>query len=942
MLKNINKKIIIIISIITVSGFGHYTQAETHIPGGIIATDTTWTASSSPYILDGYTSVASGHTLTVEPGVTIDTHLTGDSRPALDVENATIIMQGTEKNPIIIKDLWGLSLFRATGTLAHVKMSGVEGGVGLYESDVDISYSFFKDARMAFWINGGLTMISSSSISGYESGLFIQNSAPVLMMNNPSNHSFVGNYGIGGIGNALINYNDPFSATVIVTNSSFPDISTVAINNFGAKLENTVIAEGDWWGSPTDPSTMLTSRIIGPVDYTPWLLHEPDLTEPEKIICCSNILFIPGLESTRLYRDEKGLFGIGTSTNTLWEPNRNDDVRKLFLNTNGSSSDTSVYSGDPIDNAWGYDIYGYFMKFLDSLVTSGSINSWQGYGYDWRKPIPDVVMNSEKKSAMLATTTISLIETVTNLAKSSKTGKITIVAHSNGGLVAKYLVKILSDQGRSNLIDSVISVAVPNLGTPEAIPAMLHGDDQELAYGLLLKTNVARQLAQNMPSAYSLLPSAGYYSKVPGSTISFATGTPSIINNGSYPKSILSFADMSAFITDSNKTNTRVASSSSDIVDPIKGNASLIASAGNLHALLDNFTWPSSIINWAIDGWNVLTTKGIIYQKNGHDTAKTNMGDGTVVAKSAIDGSVNVASIDLKEADNGKIEHANILDSQAAQNTIKDIVQNKSDQILQIPSVTIGEPDYSKESTYLVLSTHSPVQPHVYDEQGNHTGEIAPPPDTEDLYTAYEKNIPGSSFETMSKTDTDYDSYIYLPDDGKKYSVVIQGTGLGSFTFDIDRMRGGETLNHAEYAGLPVTPLTMASTTVQISSSSAFTNSLVPLSVDVNGDGQTDITASHDATTTMTTDGYLDILKKTCDTLNRPGKNRIGAYTYCRNLLKRIDVMKDRIKNGKAKNIPKNIRDMDQYDKHRDWKKIGDSDRQAIESMIDGFIAQFE
>ncbi len=945
-------------------------SAETHIPESTISVDTAWTVSGSPYILDGSVDVANGHTLTIESGVTVDTNLTGDDRPMLSVGNSSLIIKGTENNPVTIKDIWDVSLFQATGTISHLHMSSIEGGFSLYESSADIRYSSFTGADVGIQINGGTTTIASSTISANDKSIYIQNSAPFLVMNTStssemeSGNGAMDTYGVGGIGNAL----DPFSATVTVSNSAFPGTSTIAIDNTGALAENIVQAKNNWWGRSSGPAgnpsadIPIPSRIRGPVAYDPWLVNEPDLVDRESIkaVCCSNILFIPGLESSRLFRNEKGLLGIGTSTNTLWEPNRNDDVRALFLNTNGSSTDKNIYSGDPIGSAWGYSIYGNFTKFLDSLVAQGSIGSWQGFGYDWRKSIPDVVLGLENK----ATTSVSLIDTVTRLAQNSKTGKVTIIAHSNGGLIAKYLVKTLADRGKSNLIDSVISVAVPYLGTPEAIGGILHGDDESLADGLFLKTSVARQLGQNMPSAYSLLPSAGYYSQVPGSTISFATDTPVNINNGSYPRSIASFADMSSFITDSKNMNTRVSSSSSDVADPIKGNSTLMANAASLHGVLDNFSWPATIAHWAVVGWNVLTTKAVSYSSSNHCTMtwsgwscsvtptheqiKSNMGDGTVVAESAGAGTQTVAAIDLHATDGGRIAHGNIMESSTTQTVISDLIKQNATSISTVLGVTVGQPDSSKELTYIAISTHSPIQPNVYDSLGNHTGEIAGPADTEDLYRAYEQNIPGSSFSSIANTDTDYDTYIYVPDNGQKYSLVMNGTGIGGFTLDIDRVRGGEVLNHSEYAGLPVTPLTVASTTIQFlpysntgslgGNVTTFTSSLPVLNIDVNGDGSTDVNATHDATTTVTTDSYLDLLKKTCESIGRHDKKN----SYCKDIPKRIDAIKDRIKKGMMKrwhDMPENIFKLF---RHRDWKKMGNTDCRDIESMIDGFIGQFE
>ena len=42
--------------------------ADTSIPGGTINADTTWNLVGSPYIVQGSVTIASGYTLTIDPG----------------------------------------------------------------------------------------------------------------------------------------------------------------------------------------------------------------------------------------------------------------------------------------------------------------------------------------------------------------------------------------------------------------------------------------------------------------------------------------------------------------------------------------------------------------------------------------------------------------------------------------------------------------------------------------------------------------------------------------------------------------------------------------------------------------------------------------------------------------------------------------------------------
>lgn len=223
--------------------------------------------------------------------------------------------------------------------------------------------------------------------------------------------------------------------------------------------------------------------------------------------CCSNILFLPGMMGSRLYVND-------AKQNQLWEPNRNADVKKLFLDSLGQSIEnvitkdvvvkTNLLTSIPgVDQ----DIYEDFVAYMQTLKKDQLIMDFNAMPYDWRMSADSIIQNG----IAFRDKSVDLVSIVQELQRSSKTKKVTIVTHSNGGLVAKELILELQKRKLDNLIDKVVFVAMPEYGTPQAITSLLYGHNQSILGGLILKSSVAKELGKNMPTAYVLLPSKKYY-----------------------------------------------------------------------------------------------------------------------------------------------------------------------------------------------------------------------------------------------------------------------------------------------------------------------------------------------------------------------------------------------------------------------------------------------
>src|SRR3989338_2799295 len=86
------------------------------------------------------------------------------------------------------------------------------------------------------------------------------------------------------------------------------------------------------------------------------------------IDCFSNVLFLPGLEASRLYTQRPD-----GSEDQFWEPNGNSDVEVLYLNPDGTSKNADIYTRDIIKETntpiptgpAGQNIYKSFSDMMD-------------------------------------------------------------------------------------------------------------------------------------------------------------------------------------------------------------------------------------------------------------------------------------------------------------------------------------------------------------------------------------------------------------------------------------------------------------------------------------------------------------------------------------------------------------------------------------------------
>lgn len=566
----------------------------------------------------------------------------------------------------------------------------------------------------------------------------------------------------------------------------------------------------------------------------------------------SSVMFLPGIKASRLYGDTA--CG-GADGEKFWDPfvahigniilhTGDDKGRKLFLDGSGRSICSEIYTkaGDVIDEVGLSKIHASFIGEMNGLKTDGTIADWRAAAYDWRLSLDALLTRGAETSGKIyfdkATTTPYIEQTLRELAATSKTGKVTIVAHSNGGLVAKALLKQLGSEA-SKLVDKIIMVGVPQTGAPVAVGAVLYGYDQNLSpFGVsILSSTVARQLALNSPMAYHLLPSKEYLESAGGDTahpIARFSGDAYATERAAYGNTLTTQGALTDFLLA--KEGGRVAPPLSHIGEAAVGNPALVAYGAAQHAALDNWAPPEGIEVHQIAGWgDSSTVAGIDFYTlppispfasrpvRAYRPIFTEDGDGVVPVPSALHMPVSSTvkrywlDLDLYFKDTKvRRSHANIFEVPS----LKDLIKSILIKIETLPSyVSLSQPPVLAQDKKLMFFLHSPLTLQVSDSSGNTTGLSAD--------GSVAENIPNSTFGEFGEV-----KYVIVPAGGQ-YKLALDGQGSGTFSLDIQESSGGTITNSATIAHVPTTPNTKASLTL------TNLTDISPLTVDTVGNGQT-------------------------------------------------------------------------------------------------------
>jgi pimeloyl-ACP methyl ester carboxylesterase len=636
-------------------------------------------------------------------------------------------------------------------------------------------------------------------------------------------------------------------------------------------------ARYNWWGDVSGPKYDFPgvealnkdgkgNLISGvKVRFRPWLNDPSEKAPPEADCiedCHSNVLFLPGIKASRLYKEG----ALGTE-DKLWLPNYfGSDLEELALDGDGKSVE-DVYARDVLDEAVlpgaaGVNLYKTFLGKLSDLKADRTINDYEAFAYDWRQNVEDIVREGTPypQSAMR-----SLSADLDALAQSSQSGKVTVIAHSNGGLLAKALMLELEKSGKADKVDKVVFVGTPQMGTPLAALSLLYGYDESLLAGTLISREDARALAENMPGAYGLLPSETYFDRMDEPFILFSSErTHYKAFRDAYGEGIDSFGELAAFLSGSEDGRTKPEKDDIEFENVLGRN--FLDRAMETDRRLDAWTPPEGVEAIQIAGWGLDTIGGVEYVEkekarcyavNGKVSSCTGIGEYEPVyePRFTVDGDKVVtapSALMLPEASNVKRywvdlwsyddlftiqrEHKNLFEIDSLNQFLSSII-NDSYSTEPLPEFikTSRPADYEGAKPKLRMSLYSPLDIHLYDSAGRHTGPKKIMVDGQER-TVFEENILNSYYYQFGER-----KYVGFSG-GESIRMEMDGYGEGSYTLKLEEVKqaehGEETVFHTTFNHLPVT----SDTTVSLDIPETGLADMAPLEADIDGDGAKDYT----------------------------------------------------------------------------------------------------
>ena len=534
------------------------------------------------------------------------------------------------------------------------------------------------------------------------------------------------------------------------------------------------------------------------------------------------LIFIPGIGGSELkvtqdtiWSKDDGHGGIYNRAYTAGEKvwvNDNEAIKSgdddyfdiLRLKTDGQISEANIEITGNLFNG----TYGPTIEFFTS---NGYVlnQDFFVFPYDWRKDI--------------SYTKQLLDEKIVQIKQQTGAEKVDIVGHSMGGLVAR---NYIADPEKAINVKKLITLGTPHLGAVNTLQKLIYGDCITIFEQLKnpvcvgISPVAVKDVFQNMPAAYQLLPAQKYFT--------FYSGV-----DKEHPVPFRDDRD----IDNNNISGSLNYAQIKNLLTNLNYNTNLFNFAESFHTIDNNLSNTNGVDITIIAGSGIDTLGQIIegYWINfaGLKIPKTDQikinGDKTVPLFSA-----SLTDTNQTLAGNAKVYYSNQEHGNLANGNTIQFVNNILNNISEMPSGISTQPFKLKGNQF---SVHSPVNIHAYDSIGNHTG---PTPDGD-----FEINIPGSSYDNLGDA-----KFIFLPENGI-YTFKFEATDEGSFDFKIREYENDQLAETTLYNDIPLEENTRAETTVNTTLAEKPI-----LELDKNGDGQKD--ADIPPTSTLTGEENFD------------------------------------------------------------------------------------
>ncbi len=443
------------------------------------------------------------------------------------------------------------------------------------------------------------------------------------------------------------------------------------------------------------------------------------------------VIIIPGTTGSYLFKDYGNKGEIWPNVLQLVLPGPDTFLSDLALSQDGTERlSFPLIVGDIIRREGGAHI---FDGLIQDLEDEGYVEGEDlfVFSYDWRM--------SNAYNAIL------LSEKIEDILEDSAAEKVDIIVHSMGGILAKAYIA----EGGSEKIDQLIFLGTPHTGAPKAFKALMYGDDMGFGIDLFggsnndirfLNPQQLKIIIQNMPAVYELLPSQKYINDAGGYVINQENENNPLTLNYAQTKSKM-------------------------LVDG--RNPLMFPFAENLHNDIDdmdlsgievhNFVGCGGKTVGEITFKRKLSWVGSTFQMADDFDLKYVNGDSTVpeVSAGAVDGGE-------KYFVKG-ISHGTLPSADGVKEAVVAIL--KGDEVASHENILSSDTNCNISGKN--VSVHSPVELHIYDEAGNHTGPL-PSGDIEN-------KIPGVEYDIIGG-----EKFAFLPD-GENYKVVTEATTTGGY-----------------------------------------------------------------------------------------------------------------------------------------------------------------